>query len=165
MTRRGWLHLPEGEPGLGLGPVSGDHLGNGPVVVAADQDVPAEDLLFQGGAGGGIDVPGKAQVPRLVADQFPCDDAPDPGLGGDRLDLGLDLVPGPADFPRARVAASSSSFLPALARVVPSNPRAWLSGSIRGVRQDRAAVGAVDGAAGAVGAQAAEPVVIDQGAG
>src|SRR5260370_1391952 len=31
--------------------------------------------------------------------------------------------------PRARVAASSPSFLPALARVVPSNPRAWLSRS------------------------------------
>src|SRR6266851_4713523 len=30
-------------------------------------------------------------------------------------------------LPRARVAASSSSFLPALASVVPSNPRAWLS--------------------------------------
>ena len=29
-------------------------------------------------------------------------------------------------LPRARVAASSSSFLPALASVVPSKPRPWL---------------------------------------
>ena len=30
-------------------------------------------------------------------------------------------------LPRARVAARSSSFFPALARVVPSNPAAWLA--------------------------------------
>ena len=32
-------------------------------------------------------------------------------------------------LPRAKVAASSPSFLPALAKVVPSNPRDWLSRS------------------------------------
>ena len=32
-------------------------------------------------------------------------------------------------LPRPSVAASSSSFLPALASVVPSNPRAWASRS------------------------------------
>jgi hypothetical protein len=38
----GVFHLPEGELGFGLGPVPGDHLGGGPVVVAGDQDVLAE---------------------------------------------------------------------------------------------------------------------------
>jgi hypothetical protein len=37
--------------GLGLGPVGGDHLRGGPVVVVGDQHVLAEDLLFQGRAG------------------------------------------------------------------------------------------------------------------
>src|SRR2546427_5788553 len=32
--------------GLGLGPVAGDHLGGGPVVVAGDQHVLAEDLFL-----------------------------------------------------------------------------------------------------------------------
>jgi hypothetical protein len=40
----------------------------------------------------GVDAPGQAQVPGLVAGQLPGDDAADPGLGGDRLDLGGDLV-------------------------------------------------------------------------
>jgi hypothetical protein len=45
------FHLPEGELGLGLGPVPGDHLGHGPVVVVGDQHVLAEEFSFQGGAG------------------------------------------------------------------------------------------------------------------
>ena len=88
----GVFHLPEGELGLGLGPVPGDDLWDGPVVLIGDQDVLAEDLLFERGAGLLVDVPGKAQVPGPVAGQFPADDAPDPGLGGDRLDLGGHLV-------------------------------------------------------------------------
>jgi hypothetical protein len=60
------LHLSEGELGLGLGPVAGDHLRHRPVAMAGDQHVLAEDLLFQGGAGSGIHAPGQAQVPRLV---------------------------------------------------------------------------------------------------
>ena len=88
----GVFHLPEGELGLGLGPVPGDDLGDGPVVVIGDQDVLAEDLLFQRGAGVRVDAPGQAQVLGLVAGQLPGDDPADPGLGGDRLDLGGDLV-------------------------------------------------------------------------
>jgi hypothetical protein len=40
--RCGGLELAEGELGLGLGPVAGDHVGDGPVVVVGDQDVLAE---------------------------------------------------------------------------------------------------------------------------
>jgi hypothetical protein len=36
------LQLAEGELGLGLGPVAGDHLGGRPVVVIGDQHVLAE---------------------------------------------------------------------------------------------------------------------------
>ena len=89
------------------------------MVVAGDQDVLAEDLLFQGCAGEGIDVPGQAQVPGLVSGQFPCDDAPDPGLGGDRLDLGLDLVRGPAGLPATRSSTPASFSI-----VTGLNPRA-----------------------------------------
>ena len=61
------FELPEGEPGLGLGPVPGDHLGHRPVVVAGDQHVLAEYLFFQGGQGSLVDAPGKAQVAGLFA--------------------------------------------------------------------------------------------------
>ncbi len=53
------FHLPEGEFGLGLGPVAGDDLGGGPVVVVGDQDVLAEEFFFQGG-------------PRIAASR-PCE--------------------------------------------------------------------------------------------
>jgi len=49
------------------GPVAGDHLGGGPVVVVGDQHVLAEDLLFQGGVRAGVDAPGQAGVFGLVA--------------------------------------------------------------------------------------------------
>src|SRR2546427_10103797 len=78
--------------GLGLGPVAGDHLGGGPVVVAGDQHVLAEDLFFQGGAGVRVDAPGQAQVLGLLAVQLPGDDPAGPGFAGDRLDLSFDLV-------------------------------------------------------------------------
>ena len=81
------FHLAEGELGFGLGPVPGDDLGYGPVVVAGDQDVLAEDFLFQAGAGGRAGGPGQAQVLWLVTVELPGDDAADPGLAGDRLDL------------------------------------------------------------------------------
>ena len=63
------LELAEPELGLGLGAVAGDDLGDGPVVVAGDQDVLAEDLLFQRGAGLLVDVPGQPEAagcPRPV---------------------------------------------------------------------------------------------------
>src|SRR5260221_899260 len=90
------LELPEGELRFGLGPVAGDHLGGGPVVVAGDQDVFAEQFLFQGGAGCLVDGPGQAQAGGLVTVQLPGDDAPHPGLAGNCLDLGFDLAPGAA---------------------------------------------------------------------
>src|ERR1035438_1198190 len=84
----GVFHLPEGELRFGLGPVTCDDLGYWPVVVAGDEHVLAEDLLFQPGAGGGVLPPGQAQVFRLVTGQLPGDDAAGPGLGGGRLGLG-----------------------------------------------------------------------------
>jgi hypothetical protein len=92
----GVFELAEGELGLGLGSVGGDHLGHGPVVVIGDQHVLAEDLLFQGGAGGRVDAPGQAQVFGLVAGEVPGNHPPDPGFPGDRGDLGLRLLAGPA---------------------------------------------------------------------
>ena len=81
--------------GLGLGPVGGDDLGGGPVVVVGDQDVLAEDLFFQGGAGGGVDVPGEPVVFGGVSGQLPGDDAARPGVVQDLADLGFDLVAWP----------------------------------------------------------------------
>jgi hypothetical protein len=82
------LELAEGELGLGLGPVAGDHLGGGPLVVVGDQDVLAEDLLFQGGAGACVDAPGKPQVPGLFPGELPADHPAHPWFAGDRGDLG-----------------------------------------------------------------------------
>ena len=65
------FHLPEGELGLGLGPVAGNHLGDGPVVVIGDEDVLAEQFFFQGGAGIVVDVPGQAEISGLVAGPVP----------------------------------------------------------------------------------------------
>ncbi len=90
------FHLPEGGLGLGLGPVGGDDLGGGPVVVVGDQDVLAEDLFFQGGAGGGVDVPGEPVVLGGVSGQLPGDDAARPGVMQDPGDLGFDLLAWPA---------------------------------------------------------------------
>ena len=125
--RAGVFHLPEGGLGLGLGPVGGDYPGGRPVVVVGDQDVLAEDIFFQGGAGAGVDVPGEAVVLGGISGQLPGDDAVRPGVVQDLADLGFDLRPGRRVLPRARVAASSSSFRPALAKVVPVNPRACFS--------------------------------------
>src|ERR1039457_3972251 len=58
----GVFELPEGELGFGLGPVAGDDLGGGPVIMVGDQHVLAEELFFQGGTGGLVGAPGKAQV-------------------------------------------------------------------------------------------------------
>ena len=91
----GVFHLPEGGLGLGLGPVGGDDLGGRPVVVVGDQDVLAEDLFFQGGAGGRVDVPGEPVVLGGVSGQLPGDDAARPGVVQDRADLGFHLRPGP----------------------------------------------------------------------
>ena len=88
------FHLAEGELGFGLGPVAGDDLGGGPVVVVGDQHVLAEDLLFQRGPRGGVDGPGQPQIAGGIPGQLPGDDAADPGVMGDLGDLRLNLVPG-----------------------------------------------------------------------
>lgn len=56
------FELAEGELGFGLGAVAGHDFGHGPGVVVGDQDVFAEQLFFQRGAGGGVDRPGQAEV-------------------------------------------------------------------------------------------------------
>src|ERR1017187_4813773 len=97
----GVFHLPEGELGFGLGPVTGDDLGSWPFVVIGDEHVLAEELLFQGCAGIGVDAPGQAQVFRLLAGELPGDYPAEPGFPDDRGDLGLGLVPGPAGLAAA----------------------------------------------------------------
>src|SRR5258708_4693016 len=92
----GVFHLPEGGLGLGLGPVGGDDLGGRPVVVVCDQDVLAEDLFFQGGAGAGVDVPGEAVGFWAAPGPLPGADAAAPGVMPDLADLGFDLRAWPA---------------------------------------------------------------------
>ena len=104
--------------------MAGDDLGGGPVAVVGDQDVLAEDLLFQRGAPGHVDGPGQPQVAGGIPGQLPGDDAADPGVMGDLGDLRFDRGPGRRVLPRAKVAASSPSCLVALASVVQSKPRA-----------------------------------------
>src|SRR6516225_3905607 len=89
------FELAEGELGVGLGPVGGDHVGDGPVVVAGDQDAFAEDLGFQLAAGAVVDVPGQTVLGGCVAGEVPVDDPAQPGVGEQSGDLGGDLV-GPA---------------------------------------------------------------------
>ena len=74
--------LAEAGLGLGLGPVTGDRLGYGPVVMVGDQHVLAEQFLFQGGAGVWVDAPGEPQVLGLLAVQLPGDDPADPRACG-----------------------------------------------------------------------------------
>jgi len=121
----GVFELPEGELGLGLGPVGGDDVGGGPVVVAGDQDVLAEELVFEGSAGGGVDVPGEAVALGALAVQLPGDDPP--GQVSCRITAisASTLARGRRVLPRARVAASSSSLRQALARAVPVKLAAW----------------------------------------
>ena len=54
-------------------------LQGGPVVMAGDQHVLAEDFFFQRRAGSGVDAPGQPQDLGLLAVQLPGDDAADPG--------------------------------------------------------------------------------------
>src|SRR5680860_998209 len=89
----GVFHLPERAFGFGLGAVAGDDVGNGPVVVVGDDDVFAEDLGLQLGVGGGVDIPGEAQVFGFLAGQAPSEDALYPGVVGDLGDVGLDGGP------------------------------------------------------------------------
>jgi len=97
--------------------------------VIGDQDMLAEQVLFQGGAGAGADaqvsrrcrslgwLPSSCQVTTRRTQGSPVIAA----ISASTLPRGRRVLP------RARVAASSSSFGPAFASVVPSNPRAWLS--------------------------------------
>ena len=58
----GVFELAEPELGLGLGAVAGDDFGDGPVVAVGDEEPFAEDAVFQGGAGGVVDLPVQPDV-------------------------------------------------------------------------------------------------------
>ena len=113
------FELAEGELGVGLGAVGGDDIGDRPVVAVGDEHALAEDLVFQRAAGVGVDVPGQ---PLLGGGCSPvsCQSTTR------RTQVSPQMVVisastwsrGRRALPRARVAASSSSLLPALARVV-----------------------------------------------
>ena len=154
------FELPEGELGLGLGPVPGHHFSNRPVVVIGDQHVLAEDLILQRGAGIGVDVPGQAQVLGLGPGQVPEDDAPHPRLGRDRGDLGFDLVPGAAGLAAGQGRGQLIQFLAGLGQRGAVEPAGLAVAQLRGVGQDGAPLGAVDHPAGVAGGQPAEPVLI-----
>jgi len=154
------LHLPEPEFRLGLRPVAGDDLGDGPVVVAGDQDVLAEDLLFEGGAGVLVDVPGQAQVFRLFSGQVPADDAAHPRFCGDGGDLGLDFVPGAAGFAAGQGAGEIAEPRSGFREGGAGEPGGLRLVQFRGMGQDRAPVRAVGGAAGVERGQAAEPLPV-----
>ena len=110
----GVFELPEGGLGLGLGPVAGDHLGGGPVVVIGDQHVLAEELFFQGDAGIVVDAPRQAQVAGLLAGQLPGNHPPHPGLAGNRGDLGLHPGAGPAGLATGQDSGQLIEFLAGL---------------------------------------------------
>ena len=87
----------------------------------------AEDLLFEGGAGTGVYRPRQAQVFGLVTVQVPGDGSPDPGLAGDLLDPGLDLVLAAAGLAAGQGGGQLVQFPAGLGQRGAVNPRAWLS--------------------------------------
>jgi hypothetical protein len=86
------FQLAEVELHFGLGTISSDDVSDGPVVVVGDEDPLAEDLVLQCCVCAGVDSEGQAVLGRGVTSQFPGDDALDPGVMTDALDLGGDLV-------------------------------------------------------------------------
>ncbi len=161
----GVFHLPEGCLGLGLGPVTGDHPGGGPVVVVGDQHVLAEDLLLQGSAGARVDAPGELVVFGGVSGQLPGDNAACPGVVQDLADLGFHLRPAPPGLAAGEGRGQLVQH-PACLRQGGAGEPGCLGGvQLRRVGQDGAALGPVDLAAGVAGGQPPEAVLIDDGAG
>jgi hypothetical protein len=144
-------------------PVPGHDLGHGPVVVAGDQDVLAEEFFFERGPGVRVDAPGQAQVPGLVAVECPGDDTADPWLGGDRLDLGGDLVLAAAGLAAGQGGGQFVQLLASSGQRGAVESACLAVAQFRGVGEDGAPPGAVDLASGVVSGQAAEPVLIDHG--
>src|ERR1035441_6552587 len=161
----GVFELAEGELGFGLGPVGGDDLGGGPVIVIGDQHVLAEELLFQGRAGSLVDAPGEAQVFGLVAVQPPGDYPAGPGFAGDSGDLGLHLLAGAAGLAAAEGGGQLVQLLAGLGQGGAGEPGRLCGVQLRGVGQDRPALRAVDLAAGVVGGQPVEAALIHDGPG
>jgi len=93
--------------------------------VIGDQHVFAEQLLFQGGAGALVDVPGKAQVARFLSVQLPGDHPPHPGFPGDRLDLGLHRGAGPAGLAAGQDSGQLRQFLAGLGQGGAAEPGRW----------------------------------------
>jgi hypothetical protein len=115
----------EGEFGLGLGPVSGDHLGRWPVVVAGDQRVLGEQFLFQRGRGPAPRRARKGAGPWAGRRSGPSGSPAAPMVWRwSARSRRRNFSRRRRVLPRAKVAVSSPGLLPALATVVPSDPRA-----------------------------------------
>ena len=89
----------------------------------------------------GVDAPGQAQVLGLVAGQLPGDDAADPGLGGDRLDLGVDLVLAAAGLAAGQGSGQFVQLLAGLGQGGAVEPACLALVQFRGVGQDGAPLG------------------------
>ena len=97
---------------------------------------------------------------RLVPGQIPADDAAYPRLGGDGGDFRFDFVPGPAGFPAGQGGGQVVELLAGLREGGAGEPGGLGLVQFRGMREDRAPLRPVDGAAGVEGGQAAEALFI-----
>src|SRR5258708_4737051 len=128
----------------------GEHaVGPGPAPVAGvAQDVLAEDLFFQGGAGAGVDVPGEAVVFGGVSGQLPGDDAARPGVMQDLADLGFDLRAWPAGLAAGEGGGQLVQLPARLGQGGAGEPAGLLFVQLGGVGEDRPALRALELAAG-----------------
>ncbi len=99
----------------------------------------------------------------LTAGQLPGDDAPDPGLGGDLLDLGGDLLLAAAGLPAGQGRGKAVQFPAGLGQGGAGEPGGLGSVQFRGVGQDGAALSSVGLAPGVAGGEPAEPVLVNDG--
>ena len=95
--------------------------------------------------------------------QLPGDDAADPGVMGDPGDLCLNLVPGRAGLAAGQGGGQLVQLPGGLGQRGAAEAADLMLMQLRGARQDRPALGTVDDAAGVIGGQPAEPVLIDDG--
>ena len=109
------------------------------------------------------------QVSRSSAGVSPVscqvDDAPHPGVAGDRGDLGLDLGAGAAGLAAGQGGGQFVESAAGLGQGGAGEAAGLVFVQFDRVGQDGAAVGAVDGAAGVVGGQPGEAVGVDDAAG
>src|SRR6266542_3952740 len=120
----GVFELAEAELGLGLGPVAGHDLADGPVVAVSDEEPLAEDAVFQGVAGGLVHPAVQADVRRASPVRVQVSTSRTYCL---LVILSMAVSSWARERrarPRARVSPIASSSRPALASAW-SNPRDW----------------------------------------